>query len=91
MREQLISENVSKVVAAVVVAIGLVMASSSLSTAIRDAGALSSNSTDPGDAPFVLMVQDGMMYMTHVHTGDVFKREDREGAEWEQVPSLPSW
>lgn len=89
MREQLISENVSKVVAAVVVAIGLVIASSSLSTAIRDAGALSSNSPNPGDAPFVLMVQDGFQYMTYVHTGDVYKRPDVEGAEWELLPSIP--
>lgn len=89
MREQLISENVSKVVAAAVIAIGLIIASSSIGSAIRDLGSMTAGQPDPGDAPFVLTVQEGYLYMTHVHTGDVYKRFDAEGAKWEKLPSLP--
>lgn len=89
MREKLISENVSKVVAAVVITIGLVIASTSIGGAIRDAGALSVNPPDQGEAPYVLMVQDGFQYMTHSYTGDVYKRFDEDGAEWEKLPSIP--
>lgn len=81
--------NRNLVIPAIILALGLIFAASSLANSIREAGF--SIKSDPilEEVRYELVFDEGYMYMYDTINGDVFKKPKDEDGEWTSVTSLP--